>query len=320
MKLERKRVAEDGQLISDLGPRRKSHAPLRGCIDGGAIDLKTHRKPLILLDFYNNLGGITGWIQRNLSRGRIDLGNASRGLTFQPTDAICFVVMLTDMSKARMRMVRAALSPPGARPTLLPTLLPRLCEGRRGPRCEAGVVAGRAADGARRAAPRTGDAAVTNYNNPTTQAERLATLHNDAIRRRAGVSTLLDHVHDESGGRFAALARQEREAKPSVIGVDPAAQYPRLPSSSSWSAGDPVGVEPLIDATDCGTEFGAAMGEQHEQPIEEVAEDLPASSAPEAQPASVVTEHGAGKPLLELPTKVRDRVLNPNNLLKRRKI
>jgi hypothetical protein len=43
------------------------------------------------------------------------------------------------------------------------------------------------------------------------------------------------------------------------VGADLVPQYPRLPSSSPWS-GDPVGLEPLIDATDCGLAFGEAVG------------------------------------------------------------
>jgi hypothetical protein len=61
-----------------------------------------------------------------------------------------------------------------------------------------------------------------------------------------GTSTYLDHLEPSAGGRFAALARQERDAKPSLIGTDPAAQYPKLPSSSPWAGGDVVGQEPPL--------------------------------------------------------------------------
>jgi hypothetical protein len=60
-----------------------------------------------------------------------------------------------------------------------------------------------------------------------------------------GASTYLDHIDPSPGGRFAELARRERDAKPAVIGLDPAAQYPRQPGDSPW-AGDAVGVEPPL--------------------------------------------------------------------------
>jgi hypothetical protein len=107
------------------------------------------------------------------------------------------------------------------------------------------LVARRASAGHRRKKERE---IVTYNNNSTTQAERLAMLHNDnpvPRRRAAGASTFLDHVESPAGGRFAELARREREVKPAVIGRDPAAQYPRLPTSSPWF-GDNVGTEPPL--------------------------------------------------------------------------
>jgi hypothetical protein len=141
---------------------------------------------------------------------------------------------------------------------------------------------------------------VTNYNNPTSQADRLAALHNETLqRKRAGASTLLDHVSNDSGGRFAAIG------KPTVIGSEPTAKYPTLPSSSPWS-GDGVGIEPPLDATFCGDVFGEALGEPHEQPLGE-AEALadvqhPALAVETASPIHTPS------PLL-LPQSVRDRVL-----------
>jgi hypothetical protein len=55
-----------------------------------------------------------------------------------------------------------------------------------------------------------------------------------------GTSTLLDHVTNESGGRFAELARRDG-GKPTVIGTAEA----RYPAGPAWAA-DPCGVEPAL--------------------------------------------------------------------------
>jgi hypothetical protein len=84
-----------------------------------------------------------------------------------------------------------------------------------------------------------------------------------------GTYTYLNHLDPSPGGRFAALAQRDREAKPSVIGSGPGG-YPMLPASSPWHA-DPVPAEEPLDGTFCGNVFGEAMGEPHER----LAEILP---------------------------------------------
>ncbi len=108
---------------------------------------------------------------------------------------------------------------------------------------------------------------MTNYNNPTTQADR--------------TSTFLDHVSNDSGGRYAAIG------KPTVIGRDPA-QYPKLPASSPFAA-DPVGVEPPT-----GVDINAM--EPVGEPFE-IEASLATSGAPtDANPTSVVVEHDVANP------------------------
>jgi hypothetical protein len=145
------------------------------------------------------------------------------------------------------------------------------------------VVVGGAADGAARGGGK--DAIVSN--NEASPAEKLAALHNDSLRRREGTSsTLLDHVSNDSGGRYATLG------KPAVIGTTPAANYPALPASSPWSH-DGVGQEPPL-----GIEINAMepVGEVFE--VERSLAELAASNdAPiDANPTSVVESLDAAKP------------------------
>jgi len=80
------------------------------------------------------------------------------------------------------------------------------------------------------------------------QRERLEHLPSDRSLLRQKGSTYhqraVAEAVEERGGRFAALS------KPQIVGSGPV-MYPVQPPSSPW-ASDPVGVEPLIDATDCG--------------------------------------------------------------------
>jgi hypothetical protein len=138
---------------------------------------------------------------------------------------------------------------------------------------------------------------VTNYNNPTTQAERLAALHNDRLR---DASTLLDHVSNDSGGRFAVIG------KPTVIGSEPSAQYPTLPSSSPWAA-DPVGVEPPT-----GVEIGAmepvGEGFEVERSLAEIEASLAeVALAEDVDPASSAVETPRPIPTHEVPLKIKRR-------------
>jgi hypothetical protein len=105
------------------------------------------------------------------------------------------------------------------------------------------------------------------------QNERRAELMNDlAVLRRQQpqpmtddniASTYMAHTHDESGGRFAQINKQN------ISGSKPTVEYNAGPN---WSR-DPVPPEPTIDCTDCGDTFGIALGEFHEQHSQ-----LPASS------------------------------------------
>ena len=81
-------------------------------------------------------------------------------------------------------------------------------------------------------------ATVTKLETPATQAERREVL------RDAGTSTFLDHVEPSPVGRFAELARRDGEAKPSLIGTMPSANYPVAADWTSNGAG--VGVEPPL--------------------------------------------------------------------------
>jgi hypothetical protein len=63
------------------------------------------------------------------------------------------------------------------------------------------------------------------------------------------------------GGRFAELARQERAAKPTVVGAEPTVSYPRQLAGSPW-AGDPVGLEPPLGFS---VDAMEPVGEVHEQ-------------------------------------------------------
>jgi hypothetical protein len=91
------------------------------------------------------------------------------------------------------------------------------------------------------------------FKNDATQAERQEALRNDTYHGRAS--------HDlELGGRFAAIN------KPSIIGAA-SAKYPKLPSSSPWSA-DPVPPEePLgfeinaLEPVGTAAEIEASLGE-----------------------------------------------------------
>jgi hypothetical protein len=94
-----------------------------------------------------------------------------------------------------------------------------------------------------------------------TQREKLEQLEND---RKRITSTRLDHIEPDTGGRFAELARRQGTTKSTIIGSDPAAQYPKLPETSPWHS-DGVGLEPPLADNDMGSPiFPLALGEPHE--------------------------------------------------------
>ena len=90
------------------------------------------------------------------------------------------------------------------------------------------------------------------------QAER-----RDVLRNEQQTAKLRPGEHEPS--TFHAMANLDtslggRFAKADyVAGEEATTGYPRLPSSSPW-AGDPIGIEPPIDATDCGVAFGEVLG------------------------------------------------------------
>ncbi len=115
---------------------------------------------------------------------------------------------------------------------------------------------------------------IRDLKNDSSQSERRAVLKNESeastFFQQAQIGLSLE------GGRFAANDT-------TITGIEPAAQYPRLPASSPWSS-DPVPPERptgvAIDAMEpCGTpaEIAASLGEGHK---------LAASTAPAAIPGS----------------------------------
>ena len=92
--------------------------------------------------------------------------------------------------------------------------------------------------------------------------DKLNVLLNDGLIRKDTFATRAAAEADNIRGRFAA------HEKATVTGADPSVEYPRLPASSPWS--DRLADEPTFDATDCGTAFGIALGEPHEQPLGDV--------------------------------------------------
>jgi hypothetical protein len=83
------------------------------------------------------------------------------------------------------------------------------------------------------------------------QAERMRVLREDQSTREARPKQSSNNDKQSSnndgeapGGRWAG------QGKPKIVQGGPD-DYPRLPSSSPWAQPDPVGDEPLIDASDC---------------------------------------------------------------------
>jgi hypothetical protein len=115
---------------------------------------------------------------------------------------------------------------------------------------------------------------MSKLENPFSQEERRRVLANDRQ-----TSTLGDHVEPSAGGRFAELARREGASKPTVIGADPAANYPAGPAWTNAAVGlePPLGV--AIDAME-------PVGEAFEIEASLAASVAPASVA--SSPADLV--------------------------------
>jgi hypothetical protein len=93
-------------------------------------------------------------------------------------------------------------------------------------------------------------------------------------------STYHSHTHDESGGRFAQINKQNISgSKPTVDAL----------AAPNW-APQAVGVEPFIDGRECGDTFGFALGERHEWGDRDTSVQEPDVGAKEGptQPPSVV--------------------------------
>jgi hypothetical protein len=89
--------------------------------------------------------------------------------------------------------------------------------------------------------------------NDAPQSERRATIQNDQ-RVARDVSTYVDHVHEDSGGRYW------KQTPSMTVGSRPLVEYPALPSNSPWHH-DPVPPEEPL-----GVDLSAApiVGEPHE--------------------------------------------------------
>ena len=82
-----------------------------------------------------------------------------------------------------------------------------------------------------------------NYHNHATQAERKAIVKNDSYitsERNTYLSRTEAELEEESGGRF------KKKTRTTIVGVNPASVYPRLPQSSPWASPCPSGVEPPL--------------------------------------------------------------------------
>ena len=76
-----------------------------------------------------------------------------------------------------------------------------------------------------------------NFNNDATQSERKAIITSE---RNTFLARTEAELEEESGGRF------KKKTRTTIVGVNPASAYPRLPPSSPWSCPDPTGVEPIL--------------------------------------------------------------------------
>jgi hypothetical protein len=119
------------------------------------------------------------------------------------------------------------------------------------------------------------------YENPASQAERLAAHQNDERVRKVAYQTIAAAEADAVGGRFAARERS------TVIGSGPV-NYPVLPASSPW-ANDPLPAsEPLGFAIDEMEPVGTAQ--EIEQSLQALAsqggEGINSESPPSAPPSS----------------------------------
>ena len=75
-----------------------------------------------------------------------------------------------------------------------------------------------------------------------------------------------DTLHNRQANDLSLEEGSGRFSKPShVVGNAPMPNYFVRPN---WSNSPEPGLEPPIDARDCGNEFGYALGEPHEQPNE----------------------------------------------------
>lgn len=73
-----------------------------------------------------------------------------------------------------------------------------------------------------------------NYHNDATQSERKAIVTSE---RNTFLSRTEAELEEESGGRF------KKNTRTTIVGVNPASVYPRLPQSSPWASPCPSGNE-----------------------------------------------------------------------------
>jgi len=76
---------------------------------------------------------------------------------------------------------------------------------------------------------------VIDDDDPESQAYKRRTLFNDARVRERG-STLMDHTHNETGGRFARVSEQ------TIIG-QPKDPWPKMPKDNPWAGPDIIPPE-----------------------------------------------------------------------------
>lgn len=125
---------------------------------------------------------------------------------------------------------------------------------------------------------------------------------------RAQTSTLRDHVEGEGGGRFAELARREGASRPTVVGADPAANYPAGPA---WTRAA-VGIEPplgvAIDAME-------PVGEAFEIEASLAASVAPASVASSQRPDDAVETDAANPHSHERLAEILPHIAKPRRKL-----
>ena len=77
-----------------------------------------------------------------------------------------------------------------------------------------------------------------NFTNDATQAERKAIVTSE---RNTFLSRTEAELEEKSGGRF------KKNRRTTIVGVNPASAYPRLPPNSPWASPCPTGVEPPLN-------------------------------------------------------------------------